>query len=90
MVKGLNSYARRNFESTSRWKLNKEKFEQLESGKNYVEENKNLYSDKNEINNDNSNSINLIIDGNAYLYFLGEQVDWFIYDTLSFLNRLRK
>jgi len=85
-VRGLNKYIKENIRPNYKyWQLNKTKYKSLIIEKNDVVENKL----SNTVKNKNS-SINLVIDGYSYFYYLADELNWFIYDNINLINLLTK
>jgi len=85
-VKKLNSFVTQNINfSKVKWDINQKKFFTLmKKGLKGIDKN---VSEK---KNSNSNELNLFIDANALFYHIGNQINWFNFDTLHFLKVLQK
>ena len=85
MVAGLTSYVNKNISPLyKKWKLNKEIYELIDSNENL--KNQNVINE----NVNKENPLYIIIDGPAYFYFLSEKINWLNFDSLEFINILRK
>ncbi|ORX77602.1 hypothetical protein BCR32DRAFT_302481 [Anaeromyces robustus] len=83
-VRGLNSFVKKSiYLPTQKWIINETKYNIL---KTINDSNK-----KSDISlKDNSGNITLIIDGNAYFYYLSDELNWFIFDNLKIFELLHK
>ncbi|ORX80719.1 PIN domain-like protein [Anaeromyces robustus] len=97
-VKKLNTLVNQNLNiSTQTWTINQNEYKYLTS---YKRSNKNVIKKKNEISekasmktnklSKDNNSLKLIVDANAFFYYLGYKLNWFNFDMLNFFNILQK
>eukprot|EP00833_Pecoramyces_ruminatium_P017975 jgi/Orpsp1_1/1192007/evm.model.d7180000089957.1 len=84
-VRGLTKFVNNNIPlSIQKWSIDKNEYESIQ-----------------EIDNSNrppevkkptskNNNLNIIIDGKSYFHYLGNKLNWFIFDYLSIIEQLQK
>ncbi|ORX45954.1 hypothetical protein BCR36DRAFT_106603 [Piromyces finnis] len=89
-VKNLTTYINKNIKlERQKWRVNKSYYYSLKR-LNSSKINRFYQTNKGKKDDDEPGNINIIVDSRSFCYFLGRQMNWFIYDNIRFLKFLRK
>jgi len=82
-VKKLSTFVKDNIKlKTQKWTINQEEYKKFFP---YGDKSNDTQKKENS-NSGNKNGLRLIIDANAFFYYLGYKLNWFNFDIFQFLN----